>query len=470
MAINEVYLGCTGGAGTPTTDGWLTIMHVGNAGMCYQDSIEIDELRHPIFVTARRLLPDTEGAGRFRGAVSAYSEFSPLDCEMTVAYVSDGNVNPAKGVRGGLSGGASSQFVRRHDGTLDPVPGCAEVLSRPGEAMVSVSCGGGGCRPPRERARACRRQRRARRLGQPPAGQDDLRRGPDRRSRAGCRSDADAAQPVNLNGADARGAPLARLSFPCAASPPARIASARRDTSGPLGRSSSSLSTWLRTKWRRRAVPWPSSTSPRRSRLWAATIISQATSSSRRSAASAQLGDGRRRVGGVVLDAVGGMQQSQRRRLGTGADFAFEGADYLLQGGEAGAALTHRRQKSRLVGVGRRHQLEGTLGRDGRDMRQRLRQGLEAQGEARHVEIAIGLQLAVDDDRVVTGMVEFQLDHRDPPRPGGARRAVHGRRAAEGQRVLHTPAVPRSRAADRRRAGRQAVAPPRPGPVPGERH
>lgn len=149
--VNEVYLGCTGGAGTPTTDGWLTIMHVGNAGMCYQDSIEIDELRHPIFVQTRRLLPDTGGPGRFRGAVSAFSEFSPLDCDMTVAYVSDGNVNAARGVRGGLAGGPSSQFVRRRDGTLDPVPGCAEIVIQPGEAMVSISCGGGGYGAPRER-------------------------------------------------------------------------------------------------------------------------------------------------------------------------------------------------------------------------------------------------------------------------------------------------------------------------------
>jgi N-methylhydantoinase B len=149
--VNEVYLGCTGGAGTPTTDGWLTIMHVGNAGMCYQDSIEIDELRHPIFVHARRLMPDTEGAGRFRGAPSAYSEFSPLGCDMTVAYVSDGNFNPASGVRGGLSGGPSSQFLKREDGSLDPMPGCAEVLVGPGEAMVSISCGGGGYGSPLER-------------------------------------------------------------------------------------------------------------------------------------------------------------------------------------------------------------------------------------------------------------------------------------------------------------------------------
>jgi N-methylhydantoinase B/oxoprolinase/acetone carboxylase alpha subunit len=149
--VNEVYLGCTGGAGTPATDGWLTIMHVGNAGMCYQDSIEIDELRHPIFVHQRRLMPNTEGAGRFRGALGAYSEFSPLGHTMTVAFVSDGNENPAAGVRGGLAGGPSAQFIRRADGSLDPVPGCAEVEISPDEAMVSVSCGGGGYGPPTER-------------------------------------------------------------------------------------------------------------------------------------------------------------------------------------------------------------------------------------------------------------------------------------------------------------------------------
>jgi N-methylhydantoinase B len=150
--VNEVYLGCTGGAGAPTADGWLTIMHVGNAGMCYQDSIEVDELRHPILVHARRLIPDSEGAGRFRGALGAYSEFSPRNCAMTVAYVSDGNLNPAKGVRGGGAGAPSAQFLKRRSGAIEPMPGCAEVLVEPGEAMVSVSCGGGGYGPPEERA------------------------------------------------------------------------------------------------------------------------------------------------------------------------------------------------------------------------------------------------------------------------------------------------------------------------------
>jgi N-methylhydantoinase B len=150
--INEVYLGCTGGAGTPSTDGWLTILHVGNAGMCHQDSIEIDELRHPIFVYERRLIQDSDGAGRFRGALGAYSEFGPVGCGMTVAYVSDGNDHPALGARGGLAGGASAQFRRLADGSLEPLPACAEVLIEHDQRIVSISGGGGGYGDPRERS------------------------------------------------------------------------------------------------------------------------------------------------------------------------------------------------------------------------------------------------------------------------------------------------------------------------------
>lgn len=71
---------------------------------------------------------------------------------MTVAYVSDGNLNPAKGVRGGHAGGPSSQYRRRRDGALEATPGCAEVQVQPGKSMVSISCGGGGYGPPEERA------------------------------------------------------------------------------------------------------------------------------------------------------------------------------------------------------------------------------------------------------------------------------------------------------------------------------
>ncbi len=149
--VNEVYIGYSGGAAAPTTDAWLTIMHVGNAGMCYEDSIEVDELRHPLLVHARRLVQDSEGAGRTRGAPGVFAEFSPVGCEMTVAYVSDGNINGAKGARGGGEGGKSSQFRKHADGALEAVPGCAEVVIGPDQAMVSVSCGGGGYGLPQAR-------------------------------------------------------------------------------------------------------------------------------------------------------------------------------------------------------------------------------------------------------------------------------------------------------------------------------
>ena len=63
--VNQVFLGMTGGAAGPHGDAWLTIGHVGNAGLSCLDGIELDEFYHPILVRRRELIPDTEGAGRY---------------------------------------------------------------------------------------------------------------------------------------------------------------------------------------------------------------------------------------------------------------------------------------------------------------------------------------------------------------------------------------------------------------------
>jgi N-methylhydantoinase B len=149
--VNQVFLGMTGGAGAPHADAWLTIGHVGNAGLCYLDSIELDELRQPIHVYRRQLLEDTEGAGRFRGAPSVVVEFGPLTSEISVGYVSDGSVNPAQGVRGGLPGGRAEQYRITTGGSRKTLPPCAQVTLLAGERLVSISTGGGGYGPPRER-------------------------------------------------------------------------------------------------------------------------------------------------------------------------------------------------------------------------------------------------------------------------------------------------------------------------------
>ena len=149
--VNQIFLGFTGGAARWGMDAWVTYAHVGNGGMCYQDSVELDELEHPLRVETRRLMIDSEGAGRFRGAPGLLVEFTPLGTVLEVGYVSDGTVNPALGARGGGAGGRARQALRRADGRVEELPACAQVRAEPGETIISLSTGGGGYGDPKLR-------------------------------------------------------------------------------------------------------------------------------------------------------------------------------------------------------------------------------------------------------------------------------------------------------------------------------
>ena len=116
--VNQVFIGVTGGAATAASDAFMTIIDIGNAGLCRHDSIEVDELHHPLHIVSRTIVPDTEGAGRYRGAPSMVSEFGPTPgCTMKVLYTSDGTINHAIGVLGGGGGGPSRALKRERDGS-----------------------------------------------------------------------------------------------------------------------------------------------------------------------------------------------------------------------------------------------------------------------------------------------------------------------------------------------------------------
>jgi N-methylhydantoinase B len=144
-------LGQTCGAGTPWSDGWLTIAHVGNGGQVMRDSTEIDELMYPIRIWVDRVVIDSEGAGRRRGAPAGEVEWGPVDRPMEGIWSSDGNVFPALGARGGGAGACARQFRRERDGSLTPLGAFDRAALEPGETVVAFSCGGGGYGSPLER-------------------------------------------------------------------------------------------------------------------------------------------------------------------------------------------------------------------------------------------------------------------------------------------------------------------------------
>ncbi|UFW68249.1 hydantoinase B/oxoprolinase family protein (plasmid) [Rhizobium laguerreae] len=153
--INQVHIGVSGGAGTPVTDGFLSIIHAGNAGMCRIDSVEVDELHHPILIEDRHIMEDSEGAGTYRGAPSIYSEYGPWGGgELTVLYAADGTITPAAGTRGGGAGSTARAAMRKGDGSVVELPPCHGITLAAGEKIISHSASGGGYGLPTERDRS----------------------------------------------------------------------------------------------------------------------------------------------------------------------------------------------------------------------------------------------------------------------------------------------------------------------------
>lgn len=150
--VNQIMLGFSAGAATSVGDAWQTTAHLGNAGMCYIDGVELAELYQPMVIRKRAFMKDTEGPGKYRGASSTVVEFGPVNGTFDVGYCSDGHFNPPQGVCGGGAGGGSDQWIETPAGEskyLSPI-GVNHVGRE--EMLIAVSTGGGGYGSPKERA------------------------------------------------------------------------------------------------------------------------------------------------------------------------------------------------------------------------------------------------------------------------------------------------------------------------------
>ena len=131
------------GAAVANQDGWLTLLSIVGAGLSLIDSVEVDELLYPIVVKQRRIVPDSEGAGRFRGAPASLVEFAALGCDLRVVFGADGCVNSPQGVRGGLAGRAGVNIINLNSHTTE-VRGWVDVKLSPGDKVTGISSTGGG--------------------------------------------------------------------------------------------------------------------------------------------------------------------------------------------------------------------------------------------------------------------------------------------------------------------------------------
>lgn len=142
--VNQLVVNANGGPGSAYADGWTTWGIPVVSGLMYRDSVEIDELKMPLQYEHMRLIPDTGGAGMYRGGLSIDLAYGPKFGPMTVIYPCDGQETPAAGVLGGGAGAPARGFLVEADGIETRLPSNANVTVVPGQVVRGIDASGGG--------------------------------------------------------------------------------------------------------------------------------------------------------------------------------------------------------------------------------------------------------------------------------------------------------------------------------------
>lgn len=147
-----VYIETIGGGagarwGVDGADG--THVHITNSSNLPAEALENE---YPLLVEEYALVPDSGGAGQFRGGLGIAREIRALDDD-TFCYAStEGTRIPAAGLRGGGAGGFGRIVADRGTPQERPVPpNQPGAALRAGQSMRVETPGGGGYGPPTQR-------------------------------------------------------------------------------------------------------------------------------------------------------------------------------------------------------------------------------------------------------------------------------------------------------------------------------
>ena len=140
-------LGSAYGGGMGHDGASATATHLSNL---HNTPIEIIESEYPCRVTRFELVPDSGGAGQWRGGLSFQREYELLE-DATVICRFDRTRFPPNGVSGGMHGSRSRFVVRLGTEREEEAPGPSRYEMKAGEKLSLQSAGGGGCGDPRNR-------------------------------------------------------------------------------------------------------------------------------------------------------------------------------------------------------------------------------------------------------------------------------------------------------------------------------
>ena len=142
-----------GGGASSAGDGWPTAGEGQAAGGIKFGSIEVAEVRFPLFFGRHEFRPDSGGDGRFRGGVGSVLDLTmELAREARANTAGDGVRYPPYGLLGGRDGRTHRYRLRSRDGRLRTLKTKeVGIPIRPGDVLEVESAGGGGYGEPRER-------------------------------------------------------------------------------------------------------------------------------------------------------------------------------------------------------------------------------------------------------------------------------------------------------------------------------
>jgi N-methylhydantoinase B len=152
-----------GGGASAAGDGWPTAGEGQAAGGIKFGSVEVTEVRFPLFFAVHEFRPDSGGDGRYRGGAGSVLALHVEITEPARANTAgDGIRHAPYGILGGRDG-LPHRYRLRSRGRRDRVLRTKEVgvVVRPGDVFLVESAGGGGYGDPRARAAATRAADRA---------------------------------------------------------------------------------------------------------------------------------------------------------------------------------------------------------------------------------------------------------------------------------------------------------------------